>query len=219
MCGILGFGSDQIVFDHSQFTKNLDLLSHRGPDHADFWIDSDYKNFMGFRRLSIMDLTNLGNQPMISQCKKYILIFNGEIYNHISLRNELESLDYIFNSQSDAEVLLNCLIEWKENCLEKIEGMFAFSFYDIDAKSLILARDISGEKPLYYYHQNGSIAYSSEIKPLATSINHKKILNKDSLNHYLEIAIPREQSIFEGIKKLLPGEYLKFNIKTGEKNL
>jgi asparagine synthase (glutamine-hydrolysing) len=220
MCGILGFASDQIAFDHIQFTKNLDLLSHRGPDHADFWIDSDCKNFMGFRRLSIMDLTNLGNQPMISQCKKYILIFNGEIYNYISLRNELEGLDYIFNSQSDAEVLLNCLIEWKENCLEKIEGMFAFAFYDIDARSLILARDISGEKPLYYYHQNGSIAYSSEIKPLVKSINHKKILNKDSLNHYLGNGyIPREQSIFEGIKKLLPGEYLKFNIKTGEKKI
>lgn len=220
MCGILGFSSPTVCFNHKKFESNLSLLDHRGPDHHDFWMDDAGKNFMGFTRLSIMDLTNLGNQPMISQCKKYILIFNGEIYNYISLRNELEALDYIFNSQSDAEVLLNCLIEWKESCLKKIEGMFAFSFYDIEAKNLILARDISGEKPLYYYHQNRSIAYSSEIKPLARSINHEKILNKDSLNHYLGNGyIPREQSIFEGIKKLLPGEYIKFDIQTGEKQI
>jgi len=220
MCGILGFASNKLIFDDLKFKKSLGYLSHRGPDHGDIWIDDKLKNFMGFRRLSIMDLSNLGNQPMISKCGNYIIIFNGEIYNYKLLGNELKKLGYKFNSQSDTEVLLNSLIEWKEHALQKLEGMFAFSFYDSNKKKLILARDISGEKPLYYYYKDGSLAYSSEIKPLANSINSEKQINKDSLNHYLGNGyVPREQSIFRSIKKLPPGEYLKFDIKTGKKQV
>ena len=137
MCGILGFSSNRVSFNAERFRQNIQLLNHRGPDHNDYWLSADEKNFMGFARLAIMDLSPLGNQPMCSSSKEFRIIFNGEIYNHLDLKKTLIKLGYEFNSRSDTEVLLNSYIEWGENCLQKLEGMFAFALMDKENKKLI----------------------------------------------------------------------------------
>jgi len=216
MCGILGFSSTTVCFSHKKFQANLSLLDHRGPDHQDFWMDDAEKNFMGFTRLSIMDLTESGNQPMVSNCGKYRLIFNGEIYNQLLLKNQLVECNYKFNSRSDAEVLLNSYIEWGKDCFKKFEGMFACAIYDIDRMELVLARDISGQKPLYFYQKNETLAYASELKPLVESIDKAKKINLNALNHYLGNGyIPKKESIYVDFQKLRGGEYLIYNTKTG----
>ena len=217
MCGILGFSSHKVSFNTERFRKNIKLLNHRGPDHNDYWLSADEKHFMGFTRLSIMDLSASGNQPMFSSSKEFGIVFNGEIYNHLELKKELIDLGHEFNSRSDTEVLLNSYIEWGENCLQKLEGMFAFALIDKKSKKLILARDRAGEKPLYYFTKEGSIAYASELKPLVESIEDSKEMNINAFNHYLGNGyIPREESIYLNINKLIPGEYLIFNTETGK---
>ena len=217
MCGILGFSSHKVSFNTERFRKNIKLLNHRGPDHNDYWLSADEKHFMGFTRLSIMDLSASGNQPMFSSSKECGIVFNGEIYNHLELKKELIDLGHEFNSRSDTEVLLNSYIEWGENCLQKLEGMFAFALIDKKSKKLILARDRAGEKPLYYFTKEGLIAYASELKPLVESIEDSKEMNINAFNHYLGNGyIPREESIYLNINKLIPGEYLIFNTETGK---
>jgi asparagine synthase (glutamine-hydrolysing) len=217
MCGILGFSSNRVSFNAERFRQNIQLLNHRGPDHNDYWLSADEKNFMGFARLAIMDLSPLGNQPMCSSSKEFRIIFNGEIYNHLDLKKTLIKLGYEFNSRSDTEVLLNSYIEWGENCLQKLEGMFAFALMDKENKKLMLARDIAGEKPLFYYSKEGLIAYASELKPLVESIEDSKEININAFNHYLGNGyIPREESIYSNINKLIAGEYLIFDIETGK---
>jgi len=216
MCGILGFSSNKLSFNPERFRQNIKLLNHRGPDHNDYWLSADEKNFMGFARLAIMDLSSSGNQPMCDSSKEFRIIFNGEIYNHQYLKKKLINLGHEFNSRSDTEVLLNSYIEWGENCLQKLEGMFAFALIDKKNKKLMLARDIAGEKPLYYYSKEGLIAYASELKPLVESIEDSKEININAFNHYLGNGyIPREESIYSNIVKLIAGEYLIFNIETG----
>ncbi len=217
MCGILGISSTKKELDFSRFKKNIALLNHRGPDHSDYWVDDKSKNFMGFTRLSIIDLSESGNQPMISSCKKYSIVFNGEIYNHQKLKEELIQLGYEFKSTSDTEVLLNAYIEWGEDFLIKIQGMFGLGIYDQVKNQLILARDIAGEKPLFYYANGHSISYASELKAIVESIPDCKKLDINSFNHYLGNGyIQRDQTIFCGIKKLTAGEFLVFNSETGE---
>ena len=150
MCGILGASFQNHKIDSTTFNDALELMSHRGPDSSGTWIHDSYHDGLGFKRLSIIDLTQNGDQPLISSCGNYKIVFNGEIYNFKLLRKKLLDTGYVFNSRTDTEVLLNAYIEWGIDCLDKIDGMFAFAIYDFTNHSIFLARDIAGQKPLYY---------------------------------------------------------------------
>lgn len=162
MCGILGTIPST---NHFEFKKSLDSLKHRGPDDEGIW--SDGKEItLGHRRLSILDLTQAAHQPMISQSGRYVMVFNGEIYNFIEIRKELEKRGHVFRGSGDAEVLLASYEEWKENCLMKFNGMWAIAIWDRKIKNLFLSRDRFGKKPLFYTYAKGKIVFASEMKAL-----------------------------------------------------
>ena len=158
MCGIAGFvdfkGSK---IDITLLKKATDAISHRGPDGEGHWIEDNIG--IGHRRLSIIDLSDLASQPMVSKDQRYVLSYNGEIYNFKELRNELKNNNVIFHSESDTEVVLNSLSFWGSEALNKFNGMFALAFFDRKSKELLLARDRYGIKPLYYSEQNNFFSF------------------------------------------------------------
>lgn len=162
MCGILGHIP---ASEPNLFKEALDTLQHRGPDGFGIWNDNDGLISMGHRRLSIIDLSEAGKQPMFWQ-DRYIITFNGEIYNYIELRNDLEKDGYHFHSNSDTEVLLALYAKEGSSCLQKLNGMWAFAIYDKQEKTLFLSRDRMGEKPLFYYQQGERFGFASEMKGL-----------------------------------------------------
>ena len=183
------------------------LLKHRGPDDEGFYMDDHFG--VHFSRLSIMDPSDLGHQPMISFCQRYVIIFNGEIYNHLELR-ELFPF-HAWNGTSDTETLLTMIskVGIKET-LEKIEGMFSFAIWDKQKKKITLARDKIGEKPLYYGWCNGFFVFASELKALTAYENFNPELDNKSVSLYFQYGyIPGELSIYKGIKKLKPGCYIE----------
>ncbi len=162
MCGILGVLPRA---DDYRFKKALDTLMHRGPDDCGVvHIDDDIS--LGHRRLAIVDLSKSAHQPMLDHRKRFTLIFNGEIYNFLEIKQELERLGYIFTSNSDTEVLLNAYIEWREKCVNKFNGMWAFAIWDSKEKSLFLSRDRFGKKPLFFSRINGKFIFASEMKAI-----------------------------------------------------
>ena len=204
MCGITGF---------KEFSNDLDLeksldqatssLINRGPDYkASFYHQSVG---LGHTRLSIIDTSEKGNQPMSDETGRYTLIFNGEIYNYQELA---KTLDINFYSTSDTEVLLYLLIKEGSYCLPKLNGFFAFAFYDKKEESLLLARDRMGIKPLHYFQDERFLAFGSEMKAL---FNYPipKVINQQALYWYLRLTyLPAEMSMLEGVKKLLPGHFM-----------
>lgn len=221
MCGIFGIvGIDPSNENEKQnFKDALNLLQHRGPDAHATWFSQNLKLAIGHTRLSIQDLSINGKQPMISRNGRYVLTFNGEIYNHRDLRHTLESdcqISY-WNGRSDTETLLESMslrgVDWT---LNQIEGMFAFALVDIAEKSLYLARDRIGEKPLYYGNLKTKLGtyfcFSSELKPLIHFPSEGISLSKRAVNEYLRLNyVPSPLCILEDFHKLSPGEYLKIN--------
>ena len=183
MCGVVG----EIRFDeHSasreRVAKMMQKIKHRGPDDEGIFIDENVG--LGFVRLSIIDLSSAGHQPMFSDDGKLVMIYNGEIYNYIELKDELESLGYTFKSRSDSEVLLKSYQEWGEECLSKFNGMWAFVIYNIETKELFGARDRFGIKPFYYYKNSREFIFASEIKALKEVVNSLEI-NDEAVFNYL----------------------------------
>ena len=210
MCGIFGSIGEHVSYDKA---KNMgDLLNHRGPDDGDIWFDSEHEVCLGHRRLSILDLSIYGKQPMKSGCGRYILTYNGEIYNYLELRNSLRNTGYSFRGNSDTEVLLAACIVWGvKKAISKIEGMFAFGFYDIEKHSLWLARDPMGIKPLYFSISGKKIAFSSDLKPLLSFSWIDKSVNEHALFSYFRYGyIPTPFSILKNISKLKAGHFLFF---------
>lgn len=209
MCGINGFNwKDEYIIE-----KMNHRLKHRGPDdegiHADDFVS------LGHVRLSIIDLSQNGHQPMSDSKGRFYIIYNGEVYNFNELRDELESSGYTFKSNTDTEVILYSYIHWKERCLEKFNGMFAFSIYDSKNKKLFLARDRMGIKPLYYYLNNEAkkFIFSSEIPPLmehVINIYPNKKLIKDFLLY--NIVDHTDETFFQGINKIPKGCYATFDL-------
>jgi len=208
MCGICGFSKkNNNRTDKQLIAKMNNLLSHRGPDGQGFYIDE--KIALGHKRLSIIDLAR-GTQPM--EDEKYVIIFNGEIYNYKELKNDLEKKGYKFKTNSDTEVLLKIYEYSKEKCLDKLEGMFAFAIWDKQKKELFTARDRLGVKPLYYTILNKEIIFASEIKSILAYPGFKRKLNEKVLNSYFQYRyILGNETFFENIYSLLPGHYLKFD--------
>lgn len=213
MCGILGRISLTAKIDAISMKSALDLMIHRGPDAAGEWMNSEEKIWFGHRRLSIIDLSELGAQPMVSFDKSLVIIFNGEIYNYKIIKDELRSKGYQFKSESDTEVLLNAWHCWAEDSLEKIDGMFAFSILDIANNRLIMARDRIGEKPLYYKHTNQGFIFASELKSILHVKGTTRKLNHIALDCLLGFGyVPGDLCIIEGVKKLPQASYLTWQI-------
>ncbi len=213
MCGIAGLVNltgEPVTID--QLKKMTDAIIHRGPDDEGQWVEQN--TGIGHRRLSIIDPSVLGKQPMCDLNERYVLSYNGEIYNFIEIRRELEKYGYIFKSKTDTEVVLNSLIHWGNEAVKKFNGMFAFVFFDRKEKKLLLARDRYGIKPLYYSQFNNTFAFGSEQKAITTLHNHQKILNKEALFEYFTFQnIFTDQTLVKDMFLLPAGHILTLNLK------
>lgn len=211
MCGIFGF-----TFEDRKLLEDMGKsLAHRGPDSHGFYTDSNIS--LGHRRLSIIDLSENGKQPMSNEEGDVILVCNGEIYNHAELRKEAESLGHRFHSNSDSEVIIHLYEEYGESLVKKLRGMYAFAIYDSRKGKLILAVDRIGIKPLYYSIDKGKLIFASEVKAI---LKHKKY-NLDGaavseLFTYQYVNSPR--TLFEGISKVNPSEVVVFDMKSFQAN-
>lgn len=211
MCGICGFTGE--VKDRSKTIKSMtEVITHRGPDSEGFFSD-DFIN-MGFRRLSIIDVDD-GHQPIYNEDKTLVLTFNGEIYNYRDLRKELTELGHSFYTETDSEVLIHAFEQWKEEMLKKLRGMFGFAVYNTRDKSVFIARDFFGIKPMHYTLIDGDLVYASEIKSILKHPKFKKEFNTKALDSYLsfQYAVPPE-TFFKGVYCLMPGHFLWY--KNGE---
>ena len=218
MCGISGFFLSNNYSSHRESLKTLrnmtNVLRHRGPDASGYWSSERDNIYFGHRRLSIIDLTKSANQPMNSRDDRYIIIFNGEIYNFKKLKRELQSLFNVkFKTQSDTEVILELVAQFGfRKALDKIIGMFSLVIWDKKEKNLFLAIDPLGKKPLYWAVEEKGLIFASEIKSILKFKNFKKILNHQSLSEFLKFSyIKAPNTIFKGINKLEPGTYLIFS--------
>lgn len=210
MCGIAGVASREQEINPSKLDDMRDTLSHRGPDGAGSWISSDGHIGLSHRRLSILDLSPAGAQPMHSASGRYSISFNGEIYNFADLRKKLEADGMGFIGHSDTEVILGACERWGVvDALRHLAGMFAFAIWDAKERTLYLARDRIGIKPLYYCYRDGELSFASELRPLVNWRGSLPPISKQGLNEYLRLGyVPCPLSIFEGIRKLSPGTYM-----------
>src|SRR5882672_6073278 len=210
MCGITGIFAFNLVgkFNLVNVTAATKALEKRGPDNQDIYHD-DFIG-LGHRRLSIIDTSVVANQPMWDETKRYCIIFNGEIFNFPELKKELEQSGVTsFFSHSDTEVLLKLFMLEKEKCLNKLNGFFAFCIYDRQEQSFFIARDRYGVKPLLYQFDEDKFLFASEMKSIL-AYGIEKDLDYISLHTYLQLNyIPAPRTIFQNVKKLLPGHYLK----------
>lgn len=210
MCGILGSYSKKFHFKE----EHLNIISHRGPDDKGYFFENNV--MLGHRRLSIVDLSINGHQPMSSIDNSYTIVFNGEIYNHVEIRNELIKEGFKFKSNSDTETLLYGYVKWGIEILKKLNGIFAFAIYDKLNSKLFIARDQFGVKPLYYYNQGGIFAFSSELKALTQIDGFDKSIRIESLFFYLQtLYAPGNITPFSSVNKLLPGHYLMVDTLIG----
>lgn len=215
MCGITGFvhfdGHDRVgALPHLK--RMADALIHRGPDEEGYYVD-DYAA-LGHRRLSIIDLSS-GQQPMAALDGQIQIIFNGEVYNFLDLRAELETKGYQFKTRCDTEVILLGYIEWGAQCIAKLNGMFAFAIWDSRNRQLLLARDRVGKKPLYYYHDGQTFAFASELKALRAGGFCPDELDLEALDCYFSFGyIPAPKSIYKAVRKLTSAHYLQISEHT-----
>lgn len=216
MCGFCGFASSesQSEKDLTILRKMNDKLAMRGPDSEGTWLDPQDGIALGHRRLAVVELSGAGNQPMPSHDSRFVLAFNGEIYNHLDLRKTLELThsDSRWKGHSDTETLLELISHFGvAAALAMLRGMFAFALWDRHDKSLTLARDRFGEKPLYFGWQGKSLLFASDLAAIKTHPDFRNVVDRKSLNLLLRYnSIPAPFSIFEGIKKLEPGRYIIF---------
>lgn len=218
MCGINGFISDLHSSEQKkEIVRKMNLcLSHRGPDNDGIWSDDNI--VLGHRRLSIIDLSAEGNQPFFSADKRYVIVYNGELYNYKELKLELQRSShgsndqpYFFKTNTDTEVVLAAFIRYGTKCLQLFNGMYAFSIYDTVEKKITIARDRLGVKPLYYYFGDEGLIFSSEIRPIIHSKIKTFTLNKDVIAEYaMYQTVFAPHTIIKGIKTLLPGNYLEY---------
>jgi len=209
MCGIVGFlQTGEIRYASEELLINMsDCLQHRGPDDYGVWFDEEAGIGLGHRRLSILDLSPLGHQPMTSADGRYVIIYNGEVYNFIELRENLISLGHSFRGGSDTEVLLAAMSEWGlEKTVSQLNGMFAFAIWDKQERLLHLGRDRVGIKPLYYGLFHGAFVFASELAPITKHPKFNHEVDRDALTllmRYNYITAP--YSIYRNVKKLPPG--------------
>lgn len=239
MCGITGYFDIQQGFQPAKFARANNIIRHRGPDDygytcldnewsASSFYDENLNDFhgntpmgaLGFRRLSIIDLTSKGHQPMCSQSGKLWIVFNGEVYNYIEIREELKAKGYVFNSATDTEVILYAYQEWGEKCLERFNGMWAFCIVDTQKRKLFCARDRMGIKPFYFFADKYKFIFASEMKQIlelmpetTKGINDRLIFDFLALGSY---GNETHETYFKNIVKLNPGSFLEVQFGKGE---
>ncbi len=206
MCGISGFLG---LFSETLVQKMNEAVSHRGPDDSATFFDECHRVGLGHRRLSILDLSQLGRQPMWNPQQTVAIVYNGEIYNFRELRSELASRGYVFRTTTDTEVLLNLYLDAGPNCLSRLNGIFAFAIWDSRTKTLFVARDGVGVKPLYYSENKNGFVFASELKALLLSPAVDRQIDLVALRHYLAYSwCPSPRTMLSSIKKLEPGHAL-----------
>ncbi|MBQ9977095.1 MAG: asparagine synthase (glutamine-hydrolyzing) [Clostridia bacterium] len=211
MCGFVGF-TNKIKDDGTVLEGMMNKIIHRGPDSSGKFVSEEVN--LGFRRLSIIDLAD-GDQPMYNEDGSLVLVFNGEIYNFLDLREELIEKGHTFKTRSDSETLLHGFEEWGNSLVDRLRGMYAFVIYNKNDNSLFGARDIFGIKPFYYANMNGTFMFGSEIKSFLVHPDFKKELNEEVLAHYLSFQYsPTEETFFKDVFKLPPAHY--FTYKDGK---
>jgi len=214
MCGFAGF-TGYLEDGETVLTNMMNKIIHRGPDSAGQHIDG--KAYLGFRRLSIIDLDN-GSQPMYNETNDVVIVFNGEIYNHMDLREELLNKGHVFKNNSDTEVLIHAYEEYGQEMLQKLRGMFAFVIWDSKNDTIFGARDFFGIKPFYYAVVDGNLVFASEIKSILSYPKYEKAVNDIALENYLTFQYSvLEETFFKGIYKLMPSHCLTF--KDGTLNI
>ena len=215
MCGISGIFDPRGAIEQSLLEKMAATTRHRGPDYTGYYLSPDRRVGLAHNRLSIIDLSEAGHQPMVGADGKRWIVFNGEIYNFPQLRSEMESRGRVFRSHSDTETLLELYGEKGEAALEELNGMFAFAIHDAEKRSLFLARDRVGIKPLYYACRDGKLAFASEVKPLLKLPFVSKELDPAALDAYFTLGyIPEDLCIFRDIRKLRPAHCARFDLES-----
>jgi asparagine synthase (glutamine-hydrolysing) len=209
MCGICGiYNLDGRPVERDLLARMNSTLIHRGPDDEGYYINKNVG--LGHRRLSIIDL-NTGQQPIYNEDKSNVIVFNGEIYNFLELKSELEKEGHFFRTRTDTEVILHGYEQWGADCVSHLRGMFAFAIWDKRKKSVFLARDRLGKKPLYYYANGIKILFASELKAIIEDGTIPREINIEALSDYLSLGyVPAPKTIFKGIYKLLPGHTLLY---------
>jgi len=221
MCGITGFWNlrnDKNEHELTSLVKSMsDEMELRGPDSDGIWVAPEQGVGLGHRRLSIIDLSPAGNQPMVSSCGRFVIVYNGEIYNADDLRKDLQPRNITFRGYSDTEAILeSCVAFGVKKTTEKLIGMYAFALWDTEAKTLSLVRDRLGIKPLYWADFEGTLLFSSELKALVKHPVFKKIVDYNAVGSYLRHSyVPAPYSIYQNVYKLRPGEILT-RTKNGE---
>lgn len=215
MCGIVGFIDKNKNID--TLNDMLKIQSYRGPDDSGVYFDEISGVHLGHNRLSIQDLSSHGHQPFVSDCRNYIIVFNGEVYNFKIIKTELQNLGYNFISNSDTEVILYSYKQWGIDCIHKFIGMFSFSILDKLNNKLFLIRDRAGVKPLYYYKVENEFMFSSEIKSFHKHPIFRKEQNLSVLPYFFQFGyIPAPYTIFKNCFKLEAGHYLEYYIENSE---
>lgn len=215
MCGIAGIISFDDVVQSKQLLTIRDSMSHRGPDAKGYWLENDSSIGFAHNRLAVVDLSEESNQPMLDSSNRFVIVFNGEIYNYKELKKELVQKRSLFRTQGDTEVILELYKERRANSFASLQGQFALALYDRLEKKVIFARDRAGEKPLFYIKTSKYFAFASELKALFSLPGFERKLDAESLDFYLTYGYaPPNKSLIQGVKKLLPGEYLTFDLAT-----
>src|SRR5262249_32115519 len=212
MCGIFGFAG----FEQPDLLRRMsEVLRHRGPDGEGNFHEGRFSP--GMRRLPIIDLES-GGQPIFTEDESLAVISNGEIYNYIELRDELQDRGHHFRTRSDTEVIVHAYQEWGAACLDRLNGMFAFAILDRRREELFLARDRAGQKPLYYHHAGGRLVFASEVKALLESDEVERRPNVAALDGYLALRyVPQPETLFDGIRVLPAGHSMR--LRDGELRL
>lgn len=220
MCGLVGLASVSPVEGRSWLSLGQDNLAHRGPDDSgELWSD-DWRVGLAHQRLSVVDISPAGHQPMQDEHRGLSIVFNGEIYNFRELRAELQHSGYVFRSSSDTEVLLAAYDCWGVDCLTRLNGMFALALFDARRQTIFLARDRAGEKPLFYHLSNGTLRFASELKALMADPELPRRIDPVALDCYLAMGyIPGGNCILAGYNKLPPAHALSFDLQSGTSNI
>lgn len=217
MCGLTGFCDFNRRLTKSHLIAANNTLVHRGPDSGDtaFFATPETNIGFGHRRLSILDVSSNGSQPMYSDDGSVVIVLNGEVYNFKEIREELTKLGHSFHSDSDTEVVIKAYQQFGIDAVQKFIGMFAFAIYDMKKQMLYLMRDRAGVKPLYYFHKNNSLLFASELKAIYTYPAFEKEINKEAVSLYFKYGYIRApHTIFKNTYKLRPGHYLKINLSS-----
>jgi asparagine synthase (glutamine-hydrolysing) len=217
MCGIIGIASLKIIDNKSWLTRGREMLLSRGPDQfGEEWFEGGRVGF-GHRRLSIIDTSEKGRQPLFDIYKSNCIVFNGEIYNFKEIRSKLLSAGHQFHSGTDTEVILAAYKQWGVESFESLVGAFSFAIYDSHAKKIILARDRAGEKPLFIFKTPDSIRFSSEVKGFLSDSTICRELDEYALQEYFQYGYTSGKScLLKGFQKLEPGHFAEFNLKSGD---